>query len=267
MKPIFCGYLLLWAAASVAAQSSPPQDPAPLYVESSIVNAASPFVDGLAPNTIATVYGQFLSHSTRALSDDEVRAGVLPTTLRGTGVRVMVGGVLAPVIYVSPGQINFLVPSNLLPGNTELQVGIDSRYGPRVRVRLNDASPALFQMDPEFILATQNSDGSLVSNDRRAHADDLIVLYATGLGATTPKTSPGSIVDRLSQLTRLREFRIELNGIPLAPDRILYAGLAPGFAGLYQINLRLPEIAEPNPVIRIGFDGARSPDGLRLHAE
>src|SRR5690349_21062867 len=105
MKPsVVGGSLLLWAAvAAVAQSSSPPQDPAPLYVQSSIVNAASAKADALAPNTLATIYGQYLSHSTKAVSSDEIIAGALPTTLRGTGVRVTVAGQAANILFVSPG--------------------------------------------------------------------------------------------------------------------------------------------------------------------
>src|SRR4051794_23283358 len=179
MKPsAFAGSLLLWAAVSAVAQSSPPQDPAPLYVESSVVNAASSKAEMLAPNTLATIFGQYLSHSTRAVTPDELVAGALPTTLRGTGVRVTVGGISAPLLYVSPGQINFLVPPTLLPGTAKLRVSIDSRYGPEVSVRVASFSPALFQMDPEYALATR-ADGSLLSNDNPAGNGQVVILYAT----------------------------------------------------------------------------------------
>ena len=89
---------------------------APSYSAASIVNAADNLAGPLAPNTIATIYGTGLAYGTKWLTPDDIRGGVLPTVLPGTGVRILVGGVLANLYYVSPLQINFLVPPNLLPG-------------------------------------------------------------------------------------------------------------------------------------------------------
>ncbi|MBC8166052.1 MAG: hypothetical protein H7Y20_09280 [Bryobacteraceae bacterium] len=266
MRPTICGSLLLCWASLAFAQISPPQDPAPLYVESSIANSASPRAEGLAPNTLATLYGKFLSHTTRSLQPEDIAAGILPTTLRGTGVRVIVGGFLAPVLYISPTQVNFVVPPSLLPGDWELRLGLDSRSGPAVRVRLSAASPALFSMDPEFVIATRG-DGSLLTNEKPGKGGEIVVLYATGLGTTLPPIVSGQIVVGAAGLERMRDFRVELNGEAVAAERVLYAGLAPGFAGLYQVNLRLPEGIGRNPVIRIGFSEVMSPEAVRLHAE
>ncbi len=248
-------------AQFLSAQSPPPLDPAPLYVESSIVNAASPAAGGLAPNTLATIYGQFLSETTRAVTPDDIRAGILPTVLPGTSVRVLVGGQPAPLLFVSPGQINFVVPSTLLPGATNIQVGKASRFGPAIRVVLRDAAAALFLIDPEFAVATRGAD--LLTSEIEARPGDVVTLYATGLGATSPRTEAGQIVKTAAPLVRLREFRVEVGG---APATVLYAGLAPGFAGLYQVNLRLPEFFGRNPEIRVGFSEGMSPAGVRLHA-
>ena len=50
-----------------------------------------------------------------------------------------------------------------------------------------------------------------------------------------------------------------LNGVAIDPARILYAGVVPTFAGLFQINVRLPDITPSNPEVRIGFAGTMSP--------
>src|SRR5207302_7350226 len=95
---------------------------APVYSAESIVNAADNQTGTLAPNTIATVYGAGLAYGTRALTADDIRGGVLPTALPGTDVRVIIGGLPANLYYVSPTQINFLVPANLLPGKTTFKL-------------------------------------------------------------------------------------------------------------------------------------------------
>ena len=179
-----------------AQTQTPPQDPAPLYVQSSIVNSASPISGLLAPNTLATVYGQYLAHKTASVAAGDIRAGILPTTLPGTGVRVLVGGIAAPLLYVSPGQINFVVPAQFRAGITDIRVQLDNRYGPSIRVALNDSAPALFGVDPEFALSAKATTGELLTFDNPGRSGDVITLYATGLGQTTPPIVSGELLQQ-----------------------------------------------------------------------
>jgi uncharacterized protein (TIGR03437 family) len=116
-----CG-LFLFALSSWA--ENPPQatPPPPLYTPSSIVNAANSKAAGFAPHTIATLFGKDLAYITKALTQDDMRDNSLPTTLIGTGVRVLVNKTPAHLYFVSPTQVNFLVPE-FLPGPVELQLG------------------------------------------------------------------------------------------------------------------------------------------------
>jgi uncharacterized protein (TIGR03437 family) len=236
---------------------------APVYSAAGLVNAADNQVGSLAPNTIATLYGRFLARGTKALSPDDVRGGVLPTVLPGTGVRVLVGGLPANMYYVSPGQINFLVPPVLLPGKVNLQLVIDGLAGPSVPVELPPASPALFQLDLENAVATR-PDGSVVTPESPARPGDIVILYATGLGQTTPPIVYNQLPASAAWLRQKADFLLTLDGTRLAADCILYAGIAPGFAGLYQINVALPDWTGQNPEIRIGLGDALSMPGLRL---
>ena len=146
----------------------------------------------LAPNTIGTFYGRDLAFTTRSLGPDDLYNGTLPTTLLGSGVRLLINRTLAYIYFVSPGQVNFLVPSTLTPGRAEIQLGVDGRYGEAVQVTLTEFSPALFQLDPETALATR-VDGTVVSGDKPARPGDVVILYATGLGATRPRIPAGQI--------------------------------------------------------------------------
>jgi uncharacterized protein (TIGR03437 family) len=237
---------------------------APLYTPSSITNSANPNAPPLASNTIATIYGMDLAFGTATLTADQIRAATLPTVLIGAGVRVSVNNIQAALYYVSPGQINFLVPE-LRPGMAEIRVSRDGVYGPAVRVAIGEISPALFNMDPEFAIATQ-VDGSLLTRDNPARSGDVVILYATGLGVTRPRFLNGEIPSAAARLERIGDFRVMIAGRQMPAADILYAGVAPGFAGLYQINLRLPAELEPDPEIRIGLGDVFSPTGVRLHA-
>jgi len=110
--------------------------PAPTYSASSIVNAASNQSGPIAPNTIVSLYGADLAFVTRAIVPDDLHGQILPTTLSGTGVRVLVGKLSANLYFISPTQINFLVPASLLAGPMDVQVSLDGRFGPAARITL-----------------------------------------------------------------------------------------------------------------------------------
>src|SRR4051812_11780421 len=78
-----------------------------VYSAASIVNAATQTANALAPNTIATVYGQNLAYASYGLTAGDVNGGTMPTSLQG--VSVLVRGIPASLFYISPGQINFLI--------------------------------------------------------------------------------------------------------------------------------------------------------------
>lgn len=233
------------------------------YSGAGIVNAADNQPGPLAPNSIATLYGTGLAYTTKALSPQDIRAGLLPTTLPGTGVRVLVGNVPASIYFVSATQINFLVPSTLLPGTVNVQVIIDSLAGPAVPVQIAASSPAFFQLDQQNAIATR-ADGSVITPDNPAHAGDYVVLYATGLGQTNPPMAVGEVPAKAAQIKQLGDLKVSLGGVAIDSSQIMYAGVSPGFGGLYQINLKLPDTLNENPEIRVGMADQTSPAGLRL---
>lgn len=237
--------------------------PAPFYTSASLVNAATNLPGTLAPNTIASLYGTGLAYVTRAVSSEDLRGEILPLVLAGTGVRVSIGEVPAHIYYVSPTQVNLLIPSNLLPGPAELQLTLDGRAGPAVRIELAAAAPALFLLNERWIIACR-ADGSVITEENPARSGEIVILYATGLGRTVPNPRSGELPRRAAPLERLAEFDVLLDGEAVGAARLLYAGVAPGFAGLYQINLRLPEPAPPNPQVRLRLGDLLSPASGRL---
>jgi uncharacterized protein (TIGR03437 family) len=238
---------------------------APSYSAASVVNSATNVVGDLAPNTIATVYGVGLSYVERALQAEDIRNGTLPTVLPSTGVRVFIGSIGAQLYYVSPTQINFLIPCIFKPGETDLQITLDGHAGPSIRIQLRDAAPAMYQLDENTVIATR-PDGSLIDQEKPATAGEVIVLYATGLGPTEPEAIYGALPARAAPIKRISEFQVFLNDAAVESSRVLYAGVTPGYAGLYQVNLRLPEKLDANPRIRLAIGTQSSPAGVRLAA-
>jgi uncharacterized protein (TIGR03437 family) len=169
----------------------------------------------------------------------------------------------AHLYFVSPEQINFLIPSNLLPGPVNLQVVRDGRYGREVRLQLHPSDPALYQLSPETAIATR-PDGSVAMEEDPARPGDILILYATGLGQTEPRAAPGEIVRLAARIKADAEFQLTLDNRPVPPESMFYVGLTPGFAGLYQINLRLPPDTGDWPEIRIRIHDDISPPGIRL---
>jgi uncharacterized protein (TIGR03437 family) len=239
---------------------------APAYSAASLVNSANNLAGALAPNTIVTLYGENLAYQTRAVSPGDLSQGRLPTTLVGTGVRVLVQNIPAGIYYVSPNQINLLIPGELLPGPARLQVIQDGRAGPEVQIRLRRAAPALYQLDADTAIAVR-AGGALATAEAPARPGEVIVLYATGLGEVVPPLAAGEIPRGAASLKRLSEFAVFLDGLAVEASNILYAGVTPGFAGLYQINLRLPATTGRNPEVRLAVGEECSPPGVRLAVE
>ena len=247
----------------VRAATTVPRE-APSYSGTSIVNAADNQPGPLAPNTIATLYGTGLAYVTKAITPQDIRAGVLPTVLPGTGLRIVINSNYpASIYFVSPTQVNFLLPSILLPGPATIQLVVDSVPGPLVQVVIAATAPALFQLDRENAIATR-ADGSVITPANPAKPGEVVVLYATGLGRTVPDAGYGEVPTTAAPIARQGDLKITLGGTAVDPRQIIYAGVVPGFGGLYQINLRLPDTIAPDPEIRVGLLDQPSRAGIRL---
>jgi uncharacterized protein (TIGR03437 family) len=223
---------------------------APFYTVASIVNAADNQSDKLAPNAIGTIYGTNLACSTAGFTTGDV----LPVNLGEAAV--IIGNQPAGLFYVSPAQINFLVPPDLAPVPVKVYVTVLSLRGPIIPLALADAAPGLFQLDPQNVVATPSP----------AKPGELVVLWATGLGQTEG-LSPDNYLQVPTSAARLvpgANLSVLLDGAAVPSSAISYAGVAPGFAGLYQINLTLPKSTRANPEIRLQLDGASSISGVHL---
>jgi uncharacterized protein (TIGR03437 family) len=235
---------------------------APDYSADSIVNAADNQTHVLAPNAIGTIYGTNLAYSTAAVGQTDV----LPTFLgtQESETIVLVNNYPAGLYYVSPGQINFLVPPDLATGPASVVVKVSGLQGPAISLTLAQAAPGFFQLDPQNVVATEVNGPVLPSAP--AKPGDVVSLWATGLGPTesVPPENYLQIPSGAAPLIAGANLSISLDGTPVDPGAIQYAGQAPGFAGLYQINLALPASTGLNPEIRLQLDGVFSITGVRL---
>jgi uncharacterized protein (TIGR03437 family) len=234
---------------------------APVYSASSVVNPVAAVAGMYAPNSFITIYGERLSYVTRAMSPDDLRAGMLPTVLIGTGVQVLIDHIPANIYYVSPTQVNVLAPVSLTTGPVSIQLVNNGLAGPEINIVLDPVAPAMFQLTRNVVLAA-HLDGTVIGADSPARRGEVVVIYATGLGPTAPPAIPNRLPASAASIARLADFTVWLNGEPVPAGRILYAGISPPYAGLFQINLRIPEDAPPDPEIRCGFLERMSPSGV-----
>lgn len=104
-------------------------------------------------------------------------------------MRVLINQIFADVYYVSPGQVNVLIPPSLIAGPATLQLINDGLAGPSVMITLSPSAPVLFQSDATTAIATHGN-GPLVTAAQPAQRGEIVVLYATGLGPTLPAAIP-----------------------------------------------------------------------------
>ena len=247
-----------WIALTVAAfWPSAARAQAPSYTAADFVNASDYAPGPFAPNSVVSLFGSNLSFNTAT--------GQIPFSTSLGGAEVWVSSTAAPLLYVSPGQINFLIPSNLSAGTVSVQVYRQGTVGPSVAITVVNAAPAPFVGVQNFALAEDwNQNYALVNSANPAHPGDTIVLYLTGLGHTLPNPDPGTALSTAAPIANPTELSLLLNGAAINSTLILYAGLTPNFPGLYQINFMLPMNTATNPQITISMAGQTSPAGVLL---
>ncbi len=259
MKGVAAVFLLAaLALGPLLADTSGPNG-APSYTADSIANTASSIAGFYAPDTFISIYGKNLAYVTKAISPNDIAAGTLPTALIGTGVRVLINQIAADIWYVSPTLVNLLIPSSLVAGPAIVQLEVNGIAGPPIAITLGTAAPSMFQMDAATVLAI-HGDGSLITATAPGRRGEEIVIFATGLGPTVPAAVPNQVPQTAARLAA-KDFQVFLNGVAVDPVRINYAGVTPGYAGLFQINVTIPADAPSNPEIRMGSGGILSPPG------
>jgi uncharacterized protein (TIGR03437 family) len=231
---------------------------APSYSTASIANAATNLTSGFAPNSIVSIYGTNLAF---ALSGVGASTGTLPVSVNG--VTVYIGNTPGYIFFVSPQQINVLIPADVSPGPSSITIVRQGTVGPTVPILLTATAPSLFQLAPSTILAT-HADSSLITATAPAQAGETIIIYAIGLGTTVPAQTDGVIPFRSAKLANFASLNVLLNGTAVDPSLIQYAGITPGCAGLYQINLLLPTPLPSNPEIRVQIGPQTSPAAMNL---
>ena len=208
-----------------------------------IVSAASLTAGPVAPGQIVSVFGQnFL-----AVGSASADVLPLPTQLGPQSTTVTACGQAFPLYSVVPSQINAQIPFECpAAGVVTATVTVGGQTGTQT-LTLAPASPGIFTMDGsgagDGVIA--HADDSLVSAANPAVTGEEVVIYATGLGATSPSFATGTAANQMNN-TAL-PVTVTIGGIVAA---VAYAGLTQGCVGLYQVNATMPSgLSGSQPVV------------------
>jgi uncharacterized protein (TIGR03437 family) len=229
----------------------------------SVVSASAFNVDaGLASGTWLEIYGANLSSTTRSWAAGDFHGSNAPTAL--DGVTVSIGGLPAYVDYVSPGQVNVQAPDDPSTG-AGIQVvlknsGVESNA---VSMQKNAIAPALlappsFKVQGRQFVLAQFSDLTFAGtpgliqglNFRLPKPGDVLTIYGIGFGPVTPATAAGVIAPSSNSLVSKPNFRFGQTAAQL-----LYYGLVPGFVGLYQFNVAVPNVSAGDMPLNVDAAG------------
>jgi uncharacterized protein (TIGR03437 family) len=225
--------------------------PTPAFTQDAVVGAAGFNLGPSAANTalpgggIVTIFGIGL-----AVDTANATAFPLPTELAGTVVTV--NGVRAFLLHVSPGQINLLIPFGIEGDEAEIVITTPAGTSEAITVELGEVQPGIF-FDPATGLGALRNAGTGVSLwEQPLPVGAAAAVFCAGLGPVEPAVSTAFPAPSDPLAETVLAVEAEINGQPVT---VLFSGLAPGFAGLYQVNILLPPDLLPGRyvlVIRVG---------------
>jgi uncharacterized protein (TIGR03437 family) len=180
---------------------------------------------------------------------------------------VTVNGIPAPISYVSPNQINVLVPFEISGSYATFQVSSDIGLSNPVTLYVAKTAPGVFaSLAGGFApglgpAAAQHANFSAVTEDNPAEVGETLMLYVTGLGAVSPAVKDGfaAVAKPLSYV--VADVTVTVDGLN-AP--VSFKGLAPGFAGLYQVNFEVPKGVSSGKLVSLSL---ATPDAVTSEAK
>jgi uncharacterized protein (TIGR03437 family) len=231
----------------------------PVVTSGGVVSAAS-YAGSVpvAPGSMMSIFGAGLA---QGLTISQTLP--LATTLGGT--QVLLGGKAVPLLFTSSGQINALVPYDVVTNTAQqLLVSSGGAYSVPVPVTFADGAPAVFTSNQsgagQGIAVGVKPDGTQYLNSPASPspAGDALVIYCAGLGSVDQPVSAGSVSPASPLADTKNVVAVTIEG---KAANVFYSGLAPGFAGLYQVNVIVPAGLTPssNAPLVITVSGQSSP--------
>lgn len=214
----------------------------PLINDQRGIMSASEF--GALPKAAAgswiEIYGAGFAEGKRQWQAGDFFEDKAPTSLLGTSVTV--GDRSTFIAYVAPNQVNAQIPYGLAPGIYDVVVKSPRGDSPPYKLIVEDAVPGVLAPQSMMIAGKQYPaafllDGTLAKLGHFPRAGEYITLFAVGFGPVAPFDGSGQPARRLNSL--VLPLKVFIGGVPAT---VTYAGSAPGWVGLYQINVMVPSV-------------------------
>ena len=239
----------------------------PTITTAGVVNAASS-TGPIAPGSYVSIYGTNLvdtDYLINPIGDGPTltTANDLPLVIDGTTVSFDVpsAGISVPgyLTFVGPGQVNVQVPWELAgQSSVQMKVTVDDNYlfGNVATVPVAQYTPSFF-VGNGTIAAQDAITGAQILGSSPAHPGEILALYANGLGPVTNAPASGAPAPGGANLAATTTQPVVMIGGQQA--QVQFSGLAPGFAGLYQINATVPSGLTGNQQVTVSIGGQTSP--------
>jgi uncharacterized protein (TIGR03437 family) len=232
----------------------------PVISQQGVVSGAS-FQPGASPGAWVAIFGTNLAPAARTWRSDEIVNGKLPTQL--DGVSVTINGTPAAIYYISPNQLNVQVPSNIAQGaSVPLEVTTPPNGSVAASVVIQQLTPAffMFPLQNQKYIVAQHADYSVVGKvglylaSTPAKPGEVILLYGTGFGPTSPAIPAGQVVTQAAPL--VNKVVVRIGGVQA---EVRWAGLSG--AGLNQLNVQVPDsLPDGDALVVAEAGGSRTQD-------
>ena len=223
------------------------------------LNAASFAVgQSLAPGSLASLFGVGFGSAT-------ANATTIPLPATLGNFSMTVGGIPAPLLFVSSTQVNFQVPWTVPTGPADLVATVNGTPLPKLTATIGAAEPGIFSVGYGTGQAIAiNSDGSLAAPagvaTRPAKPGETIIILATGLGAVIPSIATGAAASDAIRYTNVAP-TVLINGTPAT---VTFHGLSPQFVGVNQLNVVVPSVGAGVVPLQIDAAGVRTTDKVTI---
>ena len=222
-----------------------------------VLNAAS-FTAPIEAGSWVMIQGTDLAKDTRLWQSSDFNGNNLPTQLDGTSATI--DGIPAYVEYISPTQINVLAPADSTTGSVNVVVTNNGQSSAPATAQLQTYAPAFFMTPPSNAIASVLPNYTPVTSTAPAHAGDLVVLWCTGLGPTSPVAPVGTIVSGAPPTATLPI--VTIGGMKV---QVISSVMTSGSAGLYQITVQLPaNVPTGTPAVQASIGGVQTQSGVTL---
>jgi uncharacterized protein (TIGR03437 family) len=228
-------------------------NPVPYIAPGGIMNSAAQTESkAVAPGSVVAIYG--INLASNNLTSPATR---LATTLDNVTVRA--GGRAAPLFFVSPGQINIQLPSNLPIGDHFLTVQIEGKPDASAEFTVSRNAPGLYGTvaNAETFAVAAHQDGSSISMSSPARRGEIVSLYGTGFGPYTPEPPDGATVSAGTKYPLADAAKIVVGEQQIEPA---WAGAAAGKVGVAVVQLKIDESIPhaSNVALRVVVNGVES---------